>query len=106
MKLEVGKYYKNRVGNKCQILFQKFNMDFVYIDLKYESIWIVKLFGKHEGDCHSAYDLISEWVEPVKHEVEVAFWKKDGTIRASQDLNYWGTPLAKIKVKFKEGEGL
>jgi hypothetical protein len=60
---------------------------------------------------HNTHDIISEWVEPVEHELEVYFIreKKSKYICAStldhQGYDEW-EKLAKIKVKFTEGEGL
>ena len=111
MKLEVGKYYKGQNGDKWKCVHESsdsnqfFNMLCVLIDNSLRINYYFSKDGRYESEPEP-YDLISEWVEPVEHEVEVAFWLKEGTIRASQDLSYWGTPLAKVKVKFTEGEGL
>jgi hypothetical protein len=106
MKLEVGKYYKSQKGEKVKALDCTVGGRFILHNIEKGYAYTVDAVGKTYAYTNTIEDLISEWVEPIEHEVEVAFWKKGGTIRASQDLNYWGTPLAKIKVKFTEGEGL
>ena len=108
MKLEVGKYYKTRNGRKCKCV-HIFKVEGVNSLCSFDEENISRTYynnGMYDLNSQGGIDIVSEWVEPVKHEVDVAFWKKEGTIRASQDLNYWGTPIAKIKVKFTEGEGL
>lgn len=111
MKLEVGKYYKSRDGRKWKCVHEYENRDdYYYVCVEcgegycdsFPENGRFLLNGKQNGN-----DLICEWVEPVVREVEVAFWvTKEGSVRASQDLSYWGTPIAKVKVKFTEGEGL
>ena len=113
MKLEVGKYYKASNGAKYKCVHDFENKHNTHLGR-----FLCATDGYNGGSLHRFHangnndnvycgvNLIFEWVEPVEHEVEVAFWKKEGTIRASQDLNYWGTPIAKIKVKFTEGDGL
>lgn len=115
MKLEVGKYYKTRDGRKvkCVHVFEdrKFNNVLFINEKKCEDI----IYANRDGYVflfseYCANDIISEWVEPVEHEVEVWFYKsKDGVV--SQNSGCFSPykinpPIAKIKVKFTEGEGL
>lgn len=112
MKLEVGKYYKTRDGRKvkCVHVFEdrKFNNVLFINEKKCEDI----IYANRDGYVflfseYCANDIISEWVEPVEHELEfLAYRTKEKTLYLTTDRHYWSNPIAKIKVKFTEGEGL
>lgn len=117
MKLEVGKYYKSRDGRKWKCVHEyKKCIDrsiprFLMIpDDNDNAICKVHDDGKYyfcgaEADS----DLISEWVEPVEHEFEVEFYKDEKGFVSLFDIHIHGLnaePIAKVKVKFTEGEGL
>ena len=112
MKLEVGKYYKTRNGRRvrCVHVFsdRAFNNVLFINENKCEDI----IYTNSDGfvlyhNKHNTNDIISEWVEPVEHEVEVlAYRTQEKILYLTTDRNYWNNPIAKIKVKFTEGEGL
>lgn len=115
MKLEVGKYYKGQNGDKWKCVHESsdsnqfFNMLCVLIDNSLRINYYFSKDGRYESEPEP-YDLISEWVEPVEHEVEVHFYKQElnGRVLARDSgasLTGWKI-IAKVKVKFTEGEGL
>lgn len=116
MKLEVGKYYKSRNGHKwkCVYIFNDRERNNVLLidEKKCENVIYTNLNGTvFNNDITSYNDLISEWVEPVEHEVEVWFYKWGTNITCSPSyLKFNGDGnqvlIAKVKVKFTEGEGL
>jgi hypothetical protein len=112
MKLEVGKYYKTRNGRKCKCVHifkgegvnSLCSFDEENISRNYYNNGMYDLFSQR------GIDIISEWVEPVEHEVEVYIQKSnDGFVSVSvcdiTPTHGW-KKIAKIKVKFTEGEGL
>jgi hypothetical protein len=113
MKLEVGKYYKGQNGDKwkCVHDFDYGAYPFICVcDNRGTPVVARFSHGGSQDTLSSPNPLISEWVEPVEHEVEVWFYKsKDGVV--SQNSGCFSPykinpPIAKIKVKFTEGEGL
>jgi hypothetical protein len=110
MKLEVGKYYKGQNGDKwkCVHNFDYGAYPFICV-CDNRGMPVVGRFSPQgaKDTLSSAYHLISEWVEPVEHELEVlAYRTKEKTLYLTTDRHYWSNPIAKIKVKFTEGEGL
>lgn len=71
MKIEVGKSYKNREGNKATVLYQFTCGRFaVVVDTgdHRDQLYYVD----QEGRCYNTHsDLISEWVEPKTYYVNV-----------------------------------
>lgn len=114
MKLEVGKYYKSRDGRKwkCVHIFndRQYNHVLLIDENKCEKTIYTNLDGTiFNNYTHSENDLISEWVEPIEHELDVCFYRDiNGEVYCDVvkfDEDSIGS-LAKVKVKFKEGEGL
>jgi hypothetical protein len=106
MKLEVGKYYKSRDGFQFKCVHELNSED----DYRFLTVIDSGLFhqlNNIEGFSLNAphHDLISEWVEPIEHEVDVYFWVNDEGDICCGDEPY-GKLIAKVKVNFKEGEGL
>ena len=113
MKLEVGKYYKTRLGHKWKCVHKMARCSgrvFICTDESNCETYYEDGMWMRASKNPNGYDLISEWVEPVEHEVEVWFYKsKDGVV--SQNSGCFSPykinpPIAKIKVKFTEGDGL
>lgn len=115
MKLEVGKYYKSRDGQKWKCVHEFKGRD----DIFFPMICVENDFGsigeftKDGAFATRTHDntLISEWVEPVELEVDVWFYKNsttDNEIMATtvRPHDNYQTKIAKVKVKFTEGEGL
>ena len=114
MKLEVGKYYKASNGAKYKCVHDFENKHNTHLGR-----FLCATDGYNGGSLHRFHsdgkndnvycgvDLISEWVEPVEHEVEVHFYKDyDGDICTRTYNEIRLNLIAKVKVKFTEGEGL
>jgi predicted P-loop ATPase len=106
MKLEVGKYYKNQNGEKVKALDYTVGGRFILHNIEKGYLYTVDALGKTYAYTDTIEDLISEWVEPVEHEVDVHFFKVGDAIVFGNNPFYKDKRIAKIKVKFTEGEGL
>ena len=111
MKIEIGKYYASRDGikYKCVHDFGHGESQFVMI-ADHGGITYVGRFktnGTVTGYSNYGHCLVSELVEPVEHEVELWFYRGIG--KAIVPTKYYDEGLdviAKVKVKFKEGDNL
>jgi hypothetical protein len=114
MKLEVGKYYKASNGAKYKCVHDFENKQNTYLGR-----FLCATDGFNGGSLHRFHangnndniycgvNLISEWVEPVEHEVDVWFYRGIGkAIVPTKCYDEGLDVIAKIKVKFTEGEGL
>ena len=116
MKLEVGKYYKSREGLKFKCVHElKSNDDYRFLTVIDDGL-LHQLNDIDGFSLHAPrYDLISEWVEPVVHEFEMALLKMnaaDGrTFISLQNISSiapWDNSsiIARKTIKITEGEGL
>lgn len=109
MKLEVGKYYKDNVGDKwkCVHNFDYGGAPFICVSDNRCKPTVARFSPNGVTDTLDLpRHIISEWVEPVEHEVDVYFGtaKNGGIVASTGD---WGTgTIAKVKVNFTEGQGL
>lgn len=119
MKLEVGKYYKSRDGLKFKCVHElKSEDDYRFLTVIDDGL--LHQLNNIDGFSLNSprHDLISEWVEPVVHEVDVCFYSdgekihpldNGGGMAIYEPSNGKHVPtklIAKVKVKFTEGEGL
>jgi hypothetical protein len=108
IKLEVGKYYKSRDGRKWKCVHQ-FEKNNNLLFANENGAMTLLSSGLRTIVSESDVDIISEWVEPVKYEVDVCFYNDYAGGLYCNIINFCEESegaIAKIKVKFTEGEGL
>lgn len=110
MKLEVGKYYKDNVGDKwkCVHNFDYGGAPFICVSDNRCKPTVARFSPNGVTDTLDLpRHIISEWVEPVEHEVDVWFYRGIGkAIVPTKCYDEGLDVIAKVKVKFTEGEGL
>ena len=123
IKLEVGKFYKATNGTKYKCVHDfenKHNLHlgrFLCATDGYNGGAFHRFHSNGENDnVYCGVNLISEWVEPIEHEVDVLAYDYKGLICLSYgahlDMLLKGgydktlKKLARFKIKFSEGEGL
>lgn len=124
MKLEVGKYYKSRDGRKWKCVHEYHKQkDYFFSNLflmvpSDSDDAVMRLWdnGKYLAcGAESDSDIISEWVEPVVHEYEMALLKMKSTdgrefisLQNISSIAPWDNSsiIARKTITITEGEGL
>ncbi len=114
-KFEIGSQWKTRAGWRAVIVAVEEGTLKVWYDTKMDTMQRLRKCGYfHDIEKKSDFDLIEPWKEPVVHEgwldifqayegkLKTDMYDTETECKAAEDRE----TIARIKIKFTEGEGL